>query len=205
MGFIAFGLAMPFAVVSAWLRNLLPTTWIYLHVYGNLISLCCTVIAVITAVSLVETDHFTEPHHIIGLILLLFTSVQVWFGLFRPAREMGENNDNTFSHWSTMTKRVKWFIMHRFFGIIILIFGIYQVRCGLIIFAEEFGTEDQSFVFSLFVTISTIVVGGVWTLTQVKKRAMETSDFDELNPTHPPATEGEVFHDTQSSMEPELT
>ena len=163
MGFIAFGLAMPCAVVSVWLRIFLSTKRISLHVYGNLISFCCTVKAFIIAVSTMnKEDHFTETRHVVELILLLLTSVQVWFGLFRPSRERGKDND-------------KWFIMHRFFwdrhpGIRNI-----QIRYGLSMFSREFATKDRSFAFSLFVTMLTIVVGGlkIWSI----HRSREESGF----------------------------
>ena len=195
MGFIAFGLAMPCAVVSVWLRIFLPTKWICLHVYGNLISFCCTVKAFIIAVSTMnKEDHFTETRHVVELILLLLTSVQVWFGLFRPSRERGKDND-------------KWFIMHRFFwdrhpGIRNI-----QIRYGLSMFSREFATKDRSFAFSLFVTILTIVVGGlkVWSINQEKNRALNTTSFDELTLTAHPANEDESNPAAQSFVETGLT
>lgn len=210
-GFIAFGLAMPFAVISVWLRSFLPTNWIYLHVYGNLIAFACTVIAVITAISTVNNadgHHFTEVHHILGLILLLFTSLQIWFGLFRPSRERGESNSNALSHWSTMTARVKWFVMHRFVGIVIFALGIFQVGDGLRMFAEDFATKDRSFAFSFFVTISAIVVGGlkVWSIiNEEKNRLLESTSVDDLTLTPHPVIENESNPVTNSFVQTGLT
>merc|ERR1719203_2449470 len=87
----AWGLCAPFAVATAWFRRLAPTWWIYLHVLANVMCFFFTLIAFIVAVVAVGREpnaaHFSHSHHHIGLIILLFVTVQVMNGFMRPPVE----------------------------------------------------------------------------------------------------------------------
>ena len=90
---LAWGIASPFAITVAWFRTLVPSSWIYIHVFSNVLSFFFTLIAVIVAISAMSIQpagaggHFSDPHHWVGLVLLVAVTFQVMNGFLRPPVE----------------------------------------------------------------------------------------------------------------------
>lgn len=148
---LAWGIASPFAITVAWFRTLVPSSWIYIHVFSNVISFFFTLVAVIVAISAmsvqpagVNTAHFSNPHHWVGLVLLVCVTFQVMNGFLRPPVE--KKDPYATSHYDMDNSLIKfprspreiWYFSHRFTGISMLAMGIYQIQSGLNLFAADF-------------------------------------------------------------------
>ncbi len=157
---LTFGLLLPASISSALFRDYLPSHWIYVHVYINVLSLLVTLITVIVAFvamsSLGERNegHLKEMHHIAGLALLLLISFQTANGFIRPPREFvtDDIDDCTpgaihSSRDPRFTPRAIWQLMHRCVGLAIFLGGTWQVRSGLAIYARKFSTMDYGSVY----------------------------------------------------------
>lgn len=156
-GTLAFAVFIPTSISSAFLRQLIPSTWIYIHVYGNMIAFSCTLIAIFLAISttsMSSAQHFIETHHKIGLILLLLSLTQVCLGIFRPNRDVRDSP-------TEKKKREIWKFIHSMVGIIILSLGIYQVGDGLIMFSEDYDTINLAPYYFMYVIVLITSVSGV--------------------------------------------
>jgi len=141
----AWGLCAPFAVSTALFRRLAPTWWIYLHVLANVACFFFTLIAFIVAVVAVghhpNTTHFSHSHHYVGLIIMLFVTIQVMNGFMRPPVEkvtvyQGEEDG------MYRSPREVWHAVHKYSGTTLLFLSVYQVSTGLTLFSELFGTKS---------------------------------------------------------------
>lgn len=149
---LAWAIASPFAVTVAWFRTLVPSSWIYIHVFSNVMTFFFTLIAVIVAISAmsVQTDssHFNHPHHWVGLVLLVGVTFQVMNGFLRPPVE--KRDPYSASHydmdngWLKLPRspREVWYFSHRVTGISMLLMGIYQIQSGLSLFANNYNVTS---------------------------------------------------------------
>jgi hypothetical protein len=151
---LAWGIASPFAITVAWFRTLVPSSWIYIHVFSNVLTFFFTLIAVIVAISAMSVQpagaggHFSDPHHWVGLVLLVAVTFQVMNGFLRPPVEKKDpyaashyDMDNSFIK-CPRTPREVWYFSHRTTGIAMLAMGIYQIQSGLNLFARDYGVES---------------------------------------------------------------
>mmetsp|Transcript_22874 Transcript_22874/g.32741 ORF Transcript_22874/g.32741 Transcript_22874/m.32741 type:complete len:655 (+) Transcript_22874:34-1998(+) len=149
---LAWAIASPFAVTVAWFRTLVPSSWIYIHVFSNVISFFFTLIAVIVAISAMSVQtsgsHFSDPHHWVGLVLLVAVTFQVMNGFLRPPVE--KRDPYATSHYDMNSSFLKlpksprevWYFSHRCTGIAMLAMGIYQIQSGLTLFADNYKVES---------------------------------------------------------------
>uniref|UniRef100_A0A7S1CXU1 DOMON domain-containing protein n=1 Tax=Cyclophora tenuis TaxID=216820 RepID=A0A7S1CXU1_CYCTE len=150
---LAWGIASPFAVTVAWFRTLVPSSWIYIHVFSNVISFFFTLIAVIVAISAMsvqtQASHFSDPHHWVGLLLLVAVTFQVMNGFLRPPVEK-RNDPYAASHYDVdsgflkfpKSPREVWYWSHRFTGVTMIGMGIFQIQSGLDMFAWNYNVES---------------------------------------------------------------
>jgi hypothetical protein len=150
---IAWGVAMPCAVGMAWFRQLIPTTWIYVHVSFNLLTFLLTLLAVLIGIGTVSSretsQHFTKGHHWIGLLLFVGFTFQVANGFLRPP--VTRKTDGTpverklFSLHAPQSIRELWHMVHRVTGIIMLAGGIAQIKSGMDLYDENFQSGRDNF------------------------------------------------------------
>jgi len=95
---LAWAIASPFAMTVAWFRTLVPSSWIYVHVFSNVVSFTFSLIAVIIAFASMSyqthPSHFSEPHHWVGLVLIVAMTFQVMNGFLRPPVEKRDPYSN---------------------------------------------------------------------------------------------------------------
>jgi hypothetical protein len=149
---LAWAIASPFAMTVAWFRTLVPSSWIYIHVFSNVCSFFFTLIAVIIAVSAMSMQknpsHFNHPHHWVGLSMLIGITFQVMNGFLRPPVE--KRDPYSTSHYDIhegfikmpRTPREVWYFSHRLTGISLLAMGVYQIVSGLDLFAANYNVAS---------------------------------------------------------------
>lgn len=149
---VAWAIASPFAMTVAWFRTLVPSSWIYIHVFSNVCSFFFTLIAVIIAISAMSvqpnSSHFNHPHHWVGLVMLVGVTFQVMNGFLRPPVE--KRDPYSTSHYDIDNGRMKlprtprevWYFSHRVTGISLLAMGIYQIQSGLNLFAKNYNVSS---------------------------------------------------------------
>ncbi|KAL3802505.1 hypothetical protein HJC23_012524 [Cyclotella cryptica] len=190
LGTLSFGLLIPIAISSALFRDLLPTYWIYIHVFLNVTTFTFTLFAVGMAFATMNSlgdaneGHLKELHHILGLGLLLVVTFQTANGFLRPPREFVTDDEedsspgamHSSSEWGERSKllspRALWQWMHRITGIVILALGTWQIQSGLAIFARKFGSADWGSVYLGYMGWVVFVMGGgkLWMKYREKKR-----------------------------------
>lgn len=149
---LAWAIASPFAMTVAWFRTLVPSSWIYIHVFSNVCSFFFTLIAVIVAISAMSVQqnpsHFNSAHHWVGIVMLVGVTFQVMNGFLRPPVE--KRDPYSTSHYDIdngwiklpRTPREVWYFSHRLTGISLLGMGIYQISSGLNLFAADFNVSS---------------------------------------------------------------
>ena len=151
---LAWAVVTPVAVSATWLRSLVPASWIYIHVFGNIVSFLATLIAFIVVVMGVAVedaaDHFSKTHHWVGLVLLVLATFQVINGLLRPPAQRKENSRLEAPNSATIsgivpvcwTPRDVWKLVHRLAGLATTVLGIYQIHSGLGLYSLQFRTTS---------------------------------------------------------------
>jgi len=157
----AWCVCAPFAVATAWFRRLVPTGWIYMHVLANVTCFFTTLLAFIVAVVAVgmnsTTSHFSKSHHGVGLVMMIFTTIQVMNGFMRPPIEKvsiynGEEPEGLIPR----SPRAIWHAVHKCSGMLLLILSVFQIKTGLTLYSEIFGT--QSILPIYWTTLSVFVI-----------------------------------------------
>jgi hypothetical protein len=143
---LAWAVAAPFAIATAWFRRLVPTGWIYIHVLANVTCFLFTLITFLIAISATSyKDHFTETHHKVGLLIFLLVTVQVMGGFLRPPVEkvVGVDNSQNYNFFRfPKSNRQIWHFLHSSTGMLLLSLSIYQIQSGLKMFSQDFGTKS---------------------------------------------------------------
>jgi hypothetical protein len=178
---MAWALASPFAVTVAWFRNLVPASWIYIHVFANVFTFLATLVAFIVVIIGITkedaADHFSKAHHWVGLILMLLATFQVINGFLRPPVQRKDTNQTTAQDTILgiipipRTPRETWQLMHRLSGLLAIVLGIYQVQSGLGLYALQFQTTSVVMFYWIYVGlfISGIVGLKVWVHREEEK------------------------------------
>ena len=176
MAVLAWGVATPFAITVAWFRTLVPSSWIYIHVFSNVVSFVLTLVAVIVAITAksdqADPAHFTKPHHIVGLTLMVLMTFQVFSGFRRPPVEKKSNHyADGHGFQFPRTRREIWYFIHRFSGLAMLGMGVYQISSGLNLFAEDFNVSSIAPWFWLYVGLFAFVLIAlkVWIMMEEHK------------------------------------
>jgi len=137
---LAWNLFAPVSISTAWFRRLIPNTWIYLHVVGNLSTYFFTLFAFWIAFTETSNNpkvsHFSKPHHIVGLIIMVLATFQVVLGFARPAVKK-EDVDS-----SKSSPRWAWYMAHSTIGLSLLFASVYQTYSGLVLFSNNFGLRS---------------------------------------------------------------
>jgi hypothetical protein len=195
---VAWALATPTAVSVAWFRTLVPGSWIYIHVFGNVFTFLATLVSfilVVIGVSMEDSaDHFSKRHHWVGLILFLLATFQVMNGFWRPRAQRKDNIRLETPHASILgslpisrTPREKWQLVHRLSGMTAIPLGIYQIHSGLGLYSLQFHTTSMVRWFWLYVGACVLGLMGlrIWLLIDGDKarhglmQAVSTTDRDE--------------------------
>lgn len=148
LAILAWVVATPFAVTVAWFRTLVPSSWIYIHVFSNVISFLFTVVAAIVAITAksgqTSPSNFSHPHHVVGVAMLVFMTFQVMNGFMRPPVEKKDPySARQFLEGQSFfeiprSPRDVWLLVHRVSGVAMLGMGMYQISSGLALFADDY-------------------------------------------------------------------
>ena len=155
-GCLAFAICTPLAVSSVILRKAFPDKWMVVHTYGNMVAGLFSLVGFVIAVVVMAFQgdgHFTENHHITGLVLMLLMSVQIVLGLLRPGQSIAKIPSQLVSDMYT-EKRRPWLKIHRFVGVAVLFLGLYQVGNGLNMFADNFQMRNLCPLYLVFLALS---------------------------------------------------
>lgn len=152
---LAWAFLTPFAITVAWFRTLVPSSWIYIHVFANVLSVFLTITTFLVALFGVGRqdggDHFTKAHHWVGTFLLIFASYQVTNGFLRPPVERKDTSSSSQPPDVILlggmipvprTPRELWHTLHQLTGLTVLAMGMYQVASGLNLYAMRFQTSS---------------------------------------------------------------
>lgn len=175
---LAWAVAIPAAVTTAWFRTIVPSTWIYIHVFCNVAGFFLTLIAFFIAVTTMslsnEPAHFSDPHHIVGLVLMLFITFQVMNGFFRPPVEKKVD-----SGWIPQTPRAAWHVLHRVLGVTLLCLAFWQIQSGLLMFADRFGYRPMTNFFYAYVIVLAIACVGmkVWLVAEQDRAQLQAASL----------------------------
>ena len=165
---LAWAIATPFAVATAWFRTLVPSSWIYIHVAANALSFLFTFIAFLVAVITMSVtqgkQHFSGRHHIVGLCLMLLITVQVLNGFLRPPVE--RKSDSSSVGMSKRSPRQLWYLVHSTLGVAMVGLGLYQVSDGYNFFSNEFAVTSLAPFYYVYLSLIVLAMVGlkVWML-----------------------------------------
>jgi hypothetical protein len=213
LALLAWGVATPFAITVAWFRTLVPSSWIYIHVFSNVISFLFTVTAVIVAITAKNgqesPSHFSHPHHVVGVTMLVLMTFQVMNGFMRPPVE--KKDPYSARHYlkgnsyleCPRTPRDIWMLCHRVSGIAMLGMGIYQISSGLNLFAQDFGVTSVAPWFWLYVGLFAFLLISlrVWIMMEEHKARQ---GMEVLSDPYESVDEGscDMNHDSNELMPP---
>jgi len=183
---LAWAVASPFAITTAWFRTLVPSSWIYIHVFSHVIAFFLTFVTVIIALVTMSMEkhsrHFSDPHHWAGVLLLLAVTFQVMNGFLRPPVEKRDPYTNPYEEPGGLcsfptSPRAFWHFTHRVIGLGLLCTGIWQMQRGLTMYAEDFGAKSVTPYFWGYVGVfgATVLIVKCWIMLEEYKarRGME--------------------------------
>lgn len=186
---LALALATPLAVTTAWFRTLVPSSWIYIHVFANVSSFFMILLSFIFAVTAMSMSnspkHFSDPHHIVGLAILMMVTFQVMNGFLRPPVEKKDPYamETKIAGIITLpgTARELWKILHKCAGVVVLAVGFWQLKAGMDLYAADFqvGTWKPYFYAYLAIFGTVIVLLKLWVVWEEKKARM---GVEQMNP-----------------------
>lgn len=186
---LALALATPLAVTTAWFRTLVPSSWIYIHVFANVSSFFMILLSFIFAVTAMSMStspkHFSDPHHIVGLIILMLVTFQVMNGFLRPPVEKRDPYamETKIAGIITLpgTARELWKILHKCVGAFVLAMGFWQLKAGMDLYAADFQVGSWKPYFYAYLAIfgTVIVVLKLWMAWEEKKARM---GVEQMNP-----------------------
>lgn len=150
--FAAWGIATPIAILASRLR-VLDTSgkgiWFKIHFYLNNITVILSITSLVFAVRVTQQigiKHFSTPHHICGLLVIIFMMVQAIGGYLRPHVDVD----------APSPKRKNWSLFHKGLGSITLIISIFQIITGLRIYSSYTGARDWSFAYGIWLGLLSV-------------------------------------------------
>ena len=186
---LALALATPLAVTTAWFRTLVPSSWIYIHVFANVSSFFMILLSFIFAVTAMSMStspkHFSDPHHIVGLAILMLVTFQVMNGFLRPPVEKKDPYaiETKIAGIITLpgTARELWKILHKCAGVFVLAVGFWQLKAGMDLYAADFQVGSWKPYFYAYLAIfgTVIVLLKLWMVWEEKKARM---GVEQMNP-----------------------
>lgn len=207
---LAWAVASPFAISTAWFRTLVPSSWIYIHVGANILSFVFTLIAFFIAVitmGLSKKKHFQSGHHNIGLALMILVTFQVCNGFLRPPVERDSTSpDDQSKNLLGKTSRQWWHLSHSTLGIGLVGLGFYQISQGYDMFANDFTVTSLAPYFYVYLGILALGLLGirVWMLYEDYEVEKNTAGVTTVAPEQKRMTEEAVSRgiDPNSDLAP---
>jgi DOMON domain len=162
MMFISWGILLPIGIGSSIIRRLVPGngTWFLLHRVANGLAFLLMTAAFGIAVYNVKANHFSTKsrHKTIGLVIYIFSFLQVLGGIFRPhlphaqppkqvepdVEADNEDDEKPAAVEETpkkSTKRVVFEVLHRTFGFGLLGLSWYQLYLGIGLMVNLYGSS----------------------------------------------------------------
>lgn len=150
LGFVAWGILVPFAINASLLRTHFPTKgfWFRIHqlLNGGAYIVSLTTISVAAfCVQKEGSGHFNGPHKRMGLSIVILASIQVLGGSIRPPKPYSLS-----SHAKKPRKRVTWEVCHRLLGIALLLCSFWQIASGLHLYDKKFSIPYKNGVVTLY-------------------------------------------------------
>lgn len=152
--FAAWGIATPIAILASRLR-VLDTSgkgiWFKIHFYLNNITVILSIASLVFAVRVTQQigiKHFSTPHHICGLLVIIFMMVQAIGGYLRPHVDVDAD--------APSPKRKNWSLFHKGLGSVTLIISIFQIITGLRIYSNYTGARDWSFAYGIWLGLLSV-------------------------------------------------
>mmetsp|Transcript_16332 Transcript_16332/g.36542 ORF Transcript_16332/g.36542 Transcript_16332/m.36542 type:complete len:442 (+) Transcript_16332:371-1696(+) len=193
IGAVSFGLLVPSAIGTAFFRDCMPASWIYVHVVVNVMTFATVFFAVGIAFATMGSmgdaseGHMKELHHIVGLLLLLMVSFQVANGFLRPPRVFvpeddgdvyGDDEDRRTEGKAggCLSARKTWHFVHGLGGMSIFGLGAYQVHSGLGLFARRYAVTDWGDVYLGYIgwVAAVLLIGKAFVMWKhMRMRAVE--------------------------------
>lgn len=180
LGFFAWGVFVPVAIMASVFRRSLPAdgVWFRIHSSLNGVAYLFTVVAVTIAVVYTQKEgnpHFNGPHKRMGLAMVLLASVQVLLGLLRPSKQNNKSDSNTTpdtdntdtttdtAQTAKSTRRVAFEASHRLLGASLLLCGVWQIYRGVHLYDFYYTLERSKLLYSLLgswmVILAVAVIG----------------------------------------------
>jgi len=123
---LAWGFLIPSgAFISlAWRSRLAKGRWLQLHRALQVSGLLLTIVGFALSVSWVPDGyHFSHPHNIIGLVVVVLAMLQ-------PLNSLARGKPAAATGGKRTTRRAVWELMHKGGGYAIIIMGVYQAVSG---------------------------------------------------------------------------
>jgi len=165
--FAAWGIATPIAILASRLR-MLDTSgkgiWFQIHFYLNNITVILSVASLVFAVRVTQQvgmKHFSTPHHIGGLLVIIFMMVQAIGGYLRPHVDVDAP--------SPSSKRKNWSLFHKGLGFITFIISIYQIITGFRKYSSYTGARDWTLAYGILLGVMFCVSGILLVLSRRTK------------------------------------
>jgi uncharacterized membrane protein len=191
---LAWAILVPLAIGSSLIRRVLEETfgwpngvWFQIHRALNAMAAILTLIAFAIAFYLISqvpgAKHFSQiPHHIIGLLIFLFTMMQAIGGIFRPhlphQEPSGDDERAAFDDEAPKsnaggaetksTSRIVWEYSHRILGVLLLLTAWWQVQNGLGLFAQRFNETEKKGAFFAVIGVISGTFGALYIYQAVK-------------------------------------
>lgn len=193
---LAFGIVVPIALSAAWFRTLIPKWWIYVHVLSNCLAFFFTMIAVacgIAGVSLRSTDaHFSQAHHVVGLLLFILLVTQVTNGFCRPQvedkSERGEPSGSSSRSCLPQSRREQWHWLHRVTAVVIIALALYQLHSGLVLYTSQYTSSTTAqgavIVYWIWVALLVVVLLSLYCFVQSKLKSKRRRDAARIPETN---------------------
>lgn len=210
---LAWALATPFAITVAGFRNLVPASWIYIHVFANVFTFFATLVAFIVVVLGISkedaADHFSKTHHWVGVVLLFLATFQVINGFLRPPVQRKDANQTSPPDAILgilpipRSPRETWQLMHRLSGMVALILGIYQVQSGLGLYSLQFRTTSMVTYYWIYVALFISGVIGLKVWVHLEEEKARRGVMHAVSTTEPSGSGGGIDDDLGMDEEEE--
>lgn len=148
---VAFGLCMPLLIAFPVTRKpaASPSAWFAAHRGTAGFALLLVLGGLALAVSSIEDgEHLSDPHHLVGVVVVALVVMNPLLGVLRPAKESAN--------------RQLWLVAHRIVGYGSVLLGLFNCVLGakLLEDAEGFAGESSVAVAAVFVAVGVIILGG---------------------------------------------
>ena len=166
---LAWAIATPLAVLSSIFRSKFSGdgTWFKAHTTFNIAALILTLATVGIAFRTMQKDgqaHFSRPHHVVGLLILIFTLVQFIGAALRPKP-------------SKLQNRRYWVYFHKVIAHVLLLMSLYQIVSGLNLYSMFYGSWNLYPVYVAWIVIVLLVasMGIIKNITESPKLELQAS------------------------------